>query len=240
MPAHAEKFTSYACGSEEKEIAGAVNENAIYLMHRVEDIQQTLNTASTQQKEIGAIQHLGAVVQFVRMSPYGFPPDFMEYTAKLGFELYNMQVKNRQTIAVYFVPNGDLSPLALDFQKYCSHDCDSSSGDCSDYALIRFIDEIAPATLESFWTDTASLPSECDTPLWWEIWLSNTYGEEAINQVRLAAAEFDIKVASGVLSFPQRSIIYIKASRSVLENALSTLTTIAEIRGCYNQNVHLS
>lgn len=239
-PAQAEKYKSEATCGEDKDISRDVDESAIYLMSRVDDAQQKLNAAVSQQKRMGITTHLGATVQFVRMSPEGFSPDFLEYIRQLGFELYNLQVRNNQTVAVYFVPNGDLSPLVQDIQKYCSPDCDIGSGDYSEHVLISYIDDIAPATLDSLWTDDSSLPCDLDIPLWWEVWLSNTYGEEAINQFRLTAAAYDIEVASGVLSFPERSIIYIKTSRSVLENALSALSTIAEIRSCNDKSMHLS
>lgn len=240
MPAQAEKYKSEAACGEDKDIPRAVDESDIYLMSRVDDIQQKLNAAVSQQKRMDITTHLGATVQFIRMSLEGFSPDFLEYIKQLGFELYNLQVRNNQTVAVYFIPNGDLSPLVQDIQKYCSPDCDIGSGDYSEHALISSIDDIAIATLDSLWTDTCSLPCDLDILLWWEVWLSNTYGEDAINQFRLTAAAYDIEVASGVLSFPERSIIYIKTSRSVLENALSTLTTIAEIRSCHDKSMHLS
>jgi hypothetical protein len=94
--------------------------------------------------------------------------------------------------------------------------------------LINSIGDIKATILESFWQDELSrLPDE--TPEWVEAWLSS---EDLIISELFAVIcqQLSIERGEGTLSFPERVVCLIRASRRQLQDLIELFDHIAEFR----------
>jgi len=95
-------------------------------------------------------------------------------------------------------------------------------------ALIESISGIRASILLSFWQDRDDL-LPVDVPEWTEIWLS-TADTNAVAAGRTACTQAGIELAEGHLSFPERTVLFGKATRAQLETVLARSDSVAEFR----------
>ena len=94
------------------------------------------------------------------------------------------------------------------------------------------IHEIRAASLRALWTDTTSeFPTEEEGSLWWEVWLPvRTDRQAVIAAFREGAQAQGMRVATGDLVFPERTVLLVSASLEQMQHSMLTLNSIAELR----------
>jgi hypothetical protein len=98
--------------------------------------------------------------------------------------------------------------------------------------LVESIANIKLATLRELWTDEAALYPAANTIITWELWLRRaSLGEEpALDLLTNAATDFHYEIASNALTFIDRVVVLVRASREQLARGADVLGIIAEVR----------
>ena len=98
-------------------------------------------------------------------------------------------------------------------------------------ALVNSIEELRSALLvESFWTDTKSLTPEDDAE-WCEVWLRDDSADGAVvERFRTVLTAQQVNSKPQHISFPERVVMLVQASKGDLENISRHSDDIAEFR----------
>lgn len=131
----------------------------------------------------------------------------------------------RTTLATVYISNDKRGYIAGKLDDYIERD--QSPGVPKNKELIDSIADIKQALLESFWTDSAPLPSA--EPEHVEAWL-NSDREEALMSFVEVCGELEISVTAGSIVFPDRRVLVIEANRQQLEMLYQNTPHIAEFR----------
>ncbi|EAA3799151.1 hypothetical protein DOQ73_23110, partial [Salmonella enterica subsp. enterica] len=131
--------------------------------------------------------------------------------------------------ATVFVPDGQLKV----FEKLVSAYLTKGTAEKPRNApLLNTIQEIRTATFEALWTDTPdALPPDDDEVIWWEFWLPSRGNSTATLQRFLATTRLlGFNTSQQILTFPERTILGVQASRNAISESLDLLNEVAEIR----------
>ncbi|MFT4547956.1 MAG: hypothetical protein ACI9UA_003011 [Pseudoalteromonas tetraodonis] len=175
---------------------------------------------------------------------------YLEFSSEPGFELVLRSLESRQagikllnvhtegeegrevTRATVFIPQDKSAHFLQKAIAYATEDNkpkEDGSTTPKNAPLIESIGDVRAALLESsFWQDSPDrLPGQ--SPEWVEAWLSSEDlgAIEAFNQV---CADQGIERGEGSLSFPERTVLLILASRQQLEALIEHVDSIAEFR----------
>ena len=99
-------------------------------------------------------------------------------------------------------------------------------------ALINTIASIRTAELRALWTDDLELlPEDPSEAFWWEVWLP-VRGERqaAVNDFRKLATLSGCEVSAHQSNFPERTIVLMHGSQNQLEQSVTMLNCVAELR----------
>lgn len=137
------------------------------------------------------------------------------------------------TRATVFIPTGKQDHFLKKVNEYAQNE---PGGNKHTYAtLMRSIEDLRMAVLESFWRDDLSLLPQGTAAYWCEIWLRGAWGE--INQrFRESATALGIELAKGndlqerKILFPERTVLLGKTTREQLANLIESSPDIAEFR----------
>ena len=148
-----------------------------------------------------------------------------------GIELLNVRHEENRTLATVFVPDGKLVILENLISSYLDESRDTKTGP-KNHRLLNTISSIRAATLGALWTDTADeFPSEEEGLIWWEVWLPVRGDRDATTTAFRRRAEAQgIRVVSGDLIFPERTVLLAQASVDRMQQSMVTLNSIAELR----------
>lgn len=148
-----------------------------------------------------------------------------------GIELRNVRHLENLTFATVFVPDGKLEHFERLIIDYLEEKKDSIGRPRDNQRLIDTIRRIRAATLQSLWTDEEEFPSEQNKQIWWETWIaSRGNGKNAAQTFRNLARTQDISVQQGDLIFPERVVLLLYASIEQMQQSMSVLNHIAELR----------
>lgn len=201
------------------------------LRRQLQRVQEQLDEAVSLQRANGQEKGLGLQIEFV--SEPSFPLVF-EGLARgpQRIELLNVRLdKATDThFATVFVPDGKLVAFEKLVTKYLT---ESSKKDIPlNTPLLNPIAEIRSATFEALWTDASHmLPGDDQQVVWWEFWLPARDNQAAVEQrFRAIAAVLRIRTSEHVLTFPERTVINVFASRAAIVESIHLLNEVAEIR----------
>lgn len=129
--------------------------------------------------------------------------------------------------ATVYVPNEKRQHFLKKLSAYANED-DKRSGEPKNKALVASLADIRLAVLESFWCDAPErMPAgESD---WVEVWLS-TEDRQVVVEFRQLAEALEVAVKEGVLTFPERSVVLVKANREQLSALVASADSLAELR----------
>ncbi|WP_395733351.1 S8 family peptidase [Prosthecobacter sp.] len=154
--------------------------------------------------------------------------------AKLGIRLMNVQESRDAgtsiTRATVYVPQNASAHFLKKLTQYEKQDSNRGpEPKPMNATLVESIAEIRLAVLErGFWTDAISLLPG-DSPDWVEAWLS-TADLGAIERFNFLCERLEIKQGEGRLTFPERTVLLICASRGQLAQLIEHSEHIAEFR----------
>lgn len=147
-----------------------------------------------------------------------------------GAVLLNLSVdkETKQQTATLYIPEDQKEKLVQKVENYISHD---TNGKPANQALVEKIELISRTSVENLWSSSMeSIPKH--TALWCELWLvsENVDLEYVVPKLKEICVLFGIEILDGILSFPQRSIIVVKANYAQLNELIASVGLIAEIR----------
>lgn len=148
-----------------------------------------------------------------------------------GIELRNVRESNSTTYATVFVPDGKLAHFEKLIEEYAQRRTNRRGQPIDHQKLIDTIRSIRAATLLSMWTDSEPFPTSVDTRIWWDVWLPVRRDRTAVlSEFMRKAEEAGVRVAKGELHFPERTVLLALASPMELQQDVSLLNAIAELR----------
>ena len=200
------------------------------LRDQMDRLRAEAEDARDAQLEAGLEEGLGLQVEFE-----SFPDVELAFESlareRSGIELLNVRHEEKRTLATVFVPDGKLVILENLISAYLDESKDTKTGP-RNQKLLNAISSIRAATLEALWTDTADeFPSEEEGVTWWEVWLPVRGDRNATTTAFRRRAEAQgIRVVSGDLVFPERTVLLAQASVDRMQKSMVTLNSIAEVR----------
>ena len=160
-----------------------------------------------------------------------------------GIELLNVRYEETQdatrsaapagrTFATVFIPDGKLGQFDKAIEAYLAEKKDALGRPRDNRRLLDAIQAIRMATLRSLWTAAPDrFPHDENREVWWEAWLLTSREPLAVlARAHKRASTAGISVADGVVRFPERSVVLLKASVAQLGAASALVSEIAELR----------
>ncbi|MCP4215451.1 MAG: S8 family peptidase [bacterium] len=138
------------------------------------------------------------------------------------------QVKSDSSVtrATIYIPEGKENRFLKKISKYENEE--TKKGKPKHGPLINSIEDIRLAVLESFWQDEPTLLPSKDAK-WCEVWLRGDT-KKTETDFREMAEKLSITVQKGVLRFPERTVVLVKANRRKLNELIEASPDIAEFR----------
>ncbi|HDK9341716.1 TPA: S8 family peptidase [Staphylococcus aureus] len=149
---------------------------------------------------------------------------------KQRIELLNTrQAPDGTNWATVFVPDGQLKVFEKLVTAYLTK---GTAEKPKNAPLLNTIQEIRAATFEALWTDTPeTLPQDANEVIWWEFWLPARENPTAALQRFLTTTKLlGFRTSRQILTFPERTILGVQASRKAISDSLDLLNEVAEIR----------
>ena len=148
-----------------------------------------------------------------------------------GIELLNVRHADTVTYATVFIPDGKLAHFEKVIVSYLDERLDTKSG-AKNRLLVDTIRQIRVASVRALWTDDdVVFPANDDNVFWWEVWLPIGRDRSGTLDRFLKLAEAQqMRVAAGILEFPERTVLLVRTSAALLGRSMMTLNSIAELR----------
>jgi Subtilase family len=161
------------------------------------------------------------------------PPGFLLKLQSLenlahGIELAATRHDGRRQLATVFVPHGQLTFFIKRVEEYATR-LDTRSQRPKHQRLVESIYKIRLAVAESFWTDPPELLPPRDSVVWWEAWLRGDTNETRARFERIAQGA-KLELADEIQTFPERTVVLVRASLLQLASTLEALDMLAELR----------
>ena len=201
------------------------------LLGQIEELKPVMQKARAVQEEAGLEGGFGLQVEFE-----SFPDIEMAFESlareRSGIELLNARHDELCTYATVFVPNGKLEHFEGLIRDYLAEKKDHIGRVRDNRILVDAIKHIRAATLRALWTDDpAVFPASNQESFWWEVWLP-VRGDRAATVTtfcKLAESQ-DLRVATGELRFPERTVMLVYGSADQISRSIMILNNIAELR----------
>jgi len=201
------------------------------LLGQIKSLKPFLETAREIQEEAGFKRDFGLQVEFE-----SFPDIELAFEnlsrEKQGIELFNVRHEEQRTFATIFVPDGKLTHFEKLLQEYIEERQDCSGRRRDHRSLVDTIRQIRAAGLRALWTDAPdAFPKTDEETFWWEIWLPiRADRSSTVDNFKNLAAPLGLKLAPGLLAFPERTVLLAYTSAAVLKRSMMVLNSIAELR----------
>ena len=142
-------------------------------------------------------------------------------------ELLAVRHRDEETRATLFVPSNSRDKLSNAIESYRTKiDSRSKTGDPLYRKLVEGIAEIRLAHLRELWADDPSVLPAVGQVYFWEVWLR----PNADGRFRAFAERLAIEVGATGLSFPESSVVRVKATPEAMSELIGTSLAVAELR----------
>ena len=201
------------------------------LRRQMEEIRTAADAAREARQEAGMEEGIGLQVEFE-----SFPDVELAFESlareRSGIELLNVRHEEARTHATVFVPDGKLDHFENLIRDYLVEKRDSRGHVRDNKRLIDAIRQIRAASIRALWTDARdAFPATDEESFWWEVWLPVRRDRQAVVSAFQGRAEAQgMRVAPGLLVFPERTVLLIHASAEQMQRSVPTLDSIAELR----------
>lgn len=226
--ARAEPFTSPAAGgSKFRTRPTDRNVHGRALQRQLERIRAELERRLERGTPDGLEAARGFYLEFESPPGFGLKLKSLEYSSS-GIELATTRHEGDREFATVFVPQGKITFFVKRVEKYLA-ELDTRSQQPKNRALVESIAEVRLAVIESFWTDPpAHLPPR-DSVMWLEAWLRGN-PEDVVERFACVARAAKIEIGDEQQTFPDRTVMLIRASLRQLSGTLEFLDVLAELR----------
>lgn len=215
------------------------NTHAQFLRNKFEAVRQRDNELKADRLAHALPVRTGTYIEFHGQPGSCLNVESLEDTTH-GIRLDNVrecEVGGRQeTIATIFYPKGQEKWFLKKVDDYRSKD--SKKGRPKNDALMRGIEDIKSAVVESLWTDRISL-LPVDAKDWCEVWIRTSEADltadvsEQVDAFKNLLDTLGIEHNSSFLHFPERSVMLVHADKADLTELLCSSDLIAEFRATH-------
>ena len=187
------------------------------------------NAQALEPKQVAAIRYKqGVYLEFSSKEGFPLKTESLENLSK-HIRLLNVRQEGEVEKATVYVPAGQEAYFLEKVQAYA----DSLSGEDKpkNNDLVRSIEDVKTALLESFWVgNRADIPNEYS--VWCEIWLRYEDGHmyEAEQDFVTACTDTAIEVNASRIVFPERIVRMGRANKSQLKRLIESCAYLAEVR----------
>ena len=237
QPAEAEPYTSHQSGRGSRRPPPPIDRHGhgTGLARAIENVEQQSRSERRAAAQQTNLEPLGEGVRVVFDSVPGFDlklatfdpqtrgshPELLSVTEVVASDGATLE---RATV---FVPEGQLRHFVERFEQYATEETRTGKPKHSDF--VERISAVRLATIEALWTDSAVDFPPAQTPIWWELWLRHTDGDE-LDRLSTVAAQLEIDVGDRHLIFDNRTIVLARATAQQLSLAGDLLDDFAELR----------
>lgn len=208
-------------------------QHADFIRRKIQECQTQSGASATtlSPEQVAAIHYKeGMYIEFSSASGYDLAIKSLENITS-GIRLLNVKEIDGVTKATVYVPNGKESLFLKKVNDYAESSVLGEKPKNND--LIRSIEDVKLAVLESFWIgNTNDMPND-HTSVWCEVWLRCDSGisKDDINtRFNDCCSVLQITRKPDIISFPERIVTLIYANRNQLKELLVLCAYIAEIR----------
>lgn len=230
--ADAESYRSRGGGGGGKSVPGRNrDQHGRALRRQIDDLKAESARARQVQQEAGLDEGFGLQIEFESFPDVELAFERLD-RQRARIELLNVRHQENVTYATVFVPDGKLPELEGLIEEYMARRVDRRGRVRDHQPLIDAIREIRAASVRALWTDDqAVFPRHQDDELWWEVWLP-VRGDRArtVTSFSDLATGCGMEVAPGLVVFPERTILLVRASLARMQRSVITLNQIAELR----------
>lgn len=155
---------------------------------------------------------------------------------RYGIQLLNVKSKDDLTKATLFVPKNKASHLIRKFNQFESSL--GMDGNPKNNDLVRSIDTIREADVESFWQGPHENIPTSDIRIWCEVWLSAEKQNncDILSEFKALLDKFNIAYKDEHITFPERIVMLILVNYNDLVALLQCSKYIAELNKCEEPN----
>ncbi len=173
----------------------------------------------------------GVDIEFEGAPGFDLPLERLESRSQ-GIQLRHVRTEgkggSKQVRATVYVPRGKRGHFLQKIQEYAEHET-PKLGNPRHQGLINNIEDIRHADLPSFCRPNEFDDLPGDEPAWVEVWLRRSQ-ENTNVQIDPFFEQMAVTRAEGALTFPEREVRLIHATRTDLERLVKASDDIAEFR----------
>ncbi|MDN3919366.1 S8 family peptidase [Roseateles violae] len=199
------------------------------LLRQLELMRLNSEQLSRERRERGFDEAAGMTIaiQFSPAADY----DYMLLEWKRdGVEVLSVVDSGAGPVVAVYVPDGKLTALEKRVREYLNED--TKTGKPKNAKLVNSIDGIRRAAFEQLWTEDEPAPVQLDEVRWYQLWIRHggRIARDVAMDFAAAAEPLQIEVEPGYVNFPGRVVLAVRSTRRALEQAMTLLDVIAEIR----------
>ena len=169
----------------------------------------------------------GEVGVYVEVVGRAGEPLIADSLARGDIELLAVRRRGEETLATLFLPSRSKDKLSKTVESYRTKtDSRSKTGDPLYRRLIEGIGEIRLAHLRELWANDASTFPIPGAEFFWEAWLR----PNADARFRAFAEKLNIEIGATGLSFPEASVVRVKATPEAMAELVGFSLAVAELR----------
>lgn len=202
------------------------NEHIKKLKHQL-DI--SVNHQQLSSEQVTAIKTKdGAYVEVAGQKGYDLKYTSLE-DSRAGIQLLNVKTQDELTTATLFVPKDKSKVLLRKFDRF-EKTC-QGQGNPKNNDLVRSIETISDASVESFWYGNHSDIPNKKTKMWCEAWLRTDKNYiETYESFKSLLNSLNVNYKTEYITFPERMVMIIHTNYNDLRNLIAYSNQIAEFR----------
>jgi len=197
------------------------------LLDKLDRIKEEAAEIGCEQTAFGVDTGNGFYLQFESDPEFELKLESLE-SVRDGIELVAVKKLDSKMVATCFVPEGKLDHFFKAFNEYLEKN--TPKGNPAHQPLVDSISDIKRAVVEALWTDDMALFPLGDEVIWWEVWLRVGNDREAFAGFFRKHAEMLGLELGREISFPERTVIAAKGTKSQIARSVTLLNCIAELR----------
>lgn len=206
------------------------------LQAQLQALKPLATQAAEAQREQGLQSGLGLQIQFVGVPNVELAFESLgnerAHDPSQQIEVLSVRAEGNSTVANVYVPDGKLAHFEKYVAEYLAAKRNKNDELIDHGTLLNAVSSIRAAELRALWTDDiALLPSDLDTPFWWEIWLPvRGMRNEVLEDFRKLANLAECQVSEHQVDFPERTVVLMYGSQQQISTSVMTLNCVAELR----------
>lgn len=146
-----------------------------------------------------------------------------------GARLLNVRLDEnlRPTTSTLFIPSENKESLIKKIEKYA----DTKIVERYNNELVARIEQVLPTAIENLWSSAMEFLPKQDA-IWIELWIGGgkDFYEEILPEFQAICELFNIQIGQGMLIFPERTVVNIKADFNQINELIKSFGYVAELR----------